>query len=238
MSRGGLRKRDLEQLIPRVARILLPDSPLLQYSELQFAALRRGFRAHLVRRGAEDQWDFFHAQTRAAVDSRLLGEPGLRQHIHSTVADHLERLPADDVLREELMFHLIGADDRARAAQTEPIEAEIKRLGLPLIRWRKLNAILNALIMQIEDGGDSPKVNRLLLDALREGLRHQVGSRRSRAALRAIDAFERAEAQRWEQVMAGALPPIELTPEEGLNDLMQEGYRLLDANQILPMERL
>ncbi len=65
--------------------------------------------------------------------------------------------------------------DRARVERTDPIAREIGRLGLPLIRQRKLNGILNALVMQIEDGGDSPEVNRMLLDALREGLRHQVG---------------------------------------------------------------
>jgi tetratricopeptide (TPR) repeat protein len=121
--------------------------------------------------------------------------------------------------------------DRARVERTDPIAGEINKLGLPLIRQRKLNGILNALIMQIEDGGDSPEVNRMLLDALREGLRHQVEERRTRAVLRAIDAFEEAEAKRWEQVRAGTLPHIELTPEEQLDDLMQEGYGLLQAQQ-------
>jgi len=32
--------------------------------------------------------------------------------------------------------------------------------------------------MQIEDGGDSPEVNRLLLEALRAGVRHQVSEKR------------------------------------------------------------
>jgi len=49
--------------------------------------------------------------------------------------------------------------------------------------------------MQIEDGGDRPEVNRLLLDALRAGLRHQVGQRPAKATLHTIDAFERAEAK-------------------------------------------
>jgi tetratricopeptide (TPR) repeat protein len=121
--------------------------------------------------------------------------------------------------------------DRARVERTDPIAREINKLGLSLIRQRKLNGILNALIMQIEDGGDSPEVNRMLLDALREGLRHQVEERRARAVLRAIDTFEEAEAIRWEQVRAGTLPPIELTPEEQLDDLMQEGYGLLQAQR-------
>jgi tetratricopeptide (TPR) repeat protein len=121
--------------------------------------------------------------------------------------------------------------DRARVEQTDPIAREIGRLGLPLIRQRKLNGILNALVMQIEDGGDSPEVNRMLLDALREGLRHQVGKTQAGAVLRTVDAFEEAEAERWEQVRAGTLPPSELTPEEHLEELIQEGYGLLQAEQ-------
>lgn len=109
--------------------------------------------------------------------------------------------------------------DEARVAQVKPIEAEIHRLGLPPLRLRKLIGILNAPIMQIKDGGDSPKVNNLLLNTLREALRHQVGKRRARAGLRAIDVFEQTEAGRWEQVKAGTLPPIELTPEQQLDDL-------------------
>jgi tetratricopeptide (TPR) repeat protein len=122
--------------------------------------------------------------------------------------------------------------DRARVERTDAMKVEIDTLGLPLNRYRKLLGILNALIGQIEDGGDSPEVNRLLLEALRAAVRHQVGERRARAALRAIDRFERAEAERWEMVKAGTLPPIERTPQERLDDLMQEGYRLLDAGQL------
>jgi hypothetical protein len=121
--------------------------------------------------------------------------------------------------------------DRARVAQLAPLRAELLKLGLPLIRFRKLNGILGALEMQIEDGGDSPEVNKRLLDALRAGIDHQVGPRQGHVALQAIDAFEQAEARRWEQARAGTLPPIELTPEEQLDDLMQEGYSLLEANQ-------
>jgi len=119
--------------------------------------------------------------------------------------------------------------DRARVERTKPIEKEIDRLGLPLIRKRKLNGIMNALIVQIEDGGDSPETNRLLLEALRAAVRHQAGEKRARAVLRAIDAFEKAEDERWEQVRAGTLPPAELTPREQLDDLMQEGYHLLEG---------
>jgi len=121
--------------------------------------------------------------------------------------------------------------DRPRVARLQPLKDAVSRLGLPPLRRRKLTGILSALEMQIEDGGDAPDINALLLDALRAALRHQAAGGRLAVALRAIDAFEQAEAHRWEQVRAGTLPPIELTPEERLDDLMQEGYRLLDARR-------
>ncbi len=120
--------------------------------------------------------------------------------------------------------------DEARVAQLKPIKIELEKLGLPLIRVRKLNGILNALEMQIEDGGDNPQVNALLLEALREGVDHQVGNRRARAALRAIDAFYVKEIGHWKQVKAGIPPSVELTPEKQLDDLMQEGYKSLDCD--------
>lgn len=87
--------------------------------------------------------------------------------------------------------------DKARVAQAKPLAAAIESLGLPIIRFRKLNGILNALIMQIEDGGDNLEVNLLLLEALRAAIRHQVGEQEGAAALQAVDDFAQAEAERW-----------------------------------------
>jgi tetratricopeptide (TPR) repeat protein len=121
--------------------------------------------------------------------------------------------------------------DRERVASFTPVRQAIMDLHLPALRYRKLNGILNALEMQIEDGGDSPDVNHHLLEALRENIRHQVGEKRGRAALRAIDTFAQKEAKRWEQVRAGTLPPITLMPQERLEDLIGDGYDLLEARQ-------
>ena len=65
--------------------------------------------------------------------------------------------------------------DRLRLAQLKPVEKAIQDLRLPLIRYRKLKGILNALMMQIEDGGDSPEVNAFLVKALRSTVIHLVG---------------------------------------------------------------
>jgi len=121
--------------------------------------------------------------------------------------------------------------DRARVRQLDSVVAALDQLRLPPVRFRKIGAIRNALEVQIEDGGDNPEVNDLLLDALRAAVLHQVGEREAQSALRAIAQFEQAEAKRWEQLREGTLPPIELTPDERLDDLMQEGYRLLQARQ-------
>jgi tetratricopeptide (TPR) repeat protein len=121
--------------------------------------------------------------------------------------------------------------DKARLAQIAPVQAAIRALGLPPLRQRKLNGVLNALIMQIEDGGDNPAVNKLLLEALQTAVLHQVGAARGTAVLQAIDRFAQAEAERWQQVKAGTLPPVQLSPLEQLEELIQTGYELVNQNQ-------
>jgi tetratricopeptide (TPR) repeat protein len=112
LSRSGWRAQDIEALLPAVT-----GAP---WDPLRFAALRRSFRAHLVQRGAQGQWDFFHAQTRTAV-LRRLGErepAGTAPRLHSVIADHLASLDTADPVHETgLMYHLIAADDRDRAAR-------------------------------------------------------------------------------------------------------------------------
>lgn len=109
LSRHGWRESDLKVLLPQVS-----GQP---WSDLAYAALRRTLRAHLTQRGAQGQWDFAHAQLRAAVERRNLGDPAARRALHTRLADHLETLSAEDPLRQtELMYHLIHADDRPRVA--------------------------------------------------------------------------------------------------------------------------
>ncbi|MEK7408038.1 MAG: tetratricopeptide repeat protein, partial [Acidobacteriota bacterium] len=123
LSRTGWREPDL--------RRLLPAATGEEWSELRFAALRRGFRAHLVERGALGQWDFSHAQMRAAVERCNLPDSDRRRRLHAMIADQLESLPPDDPLRQtELMYHLIGSDDRLRAARYYASRlAEAERAG-------------------------------------------------------------------------------------------------------------
>ncbi|MBI4499240.1 MAG: tetratricopeptide repeat protein [Chloroflexi bacterium] len=122
--------------------------------------------------------------------------------------------------------------DEARVARLDPIQEAITNQHLPLLRSRKLNTILTALEVQIEDGGDHPEVNRLLGEALRAALRHQVGEERAQEAFQALDTFEQVEAERWEQVRAGTLPEVPPSPEEQFEGLVSQGYSLLKTGDI------
>ena len=124
-----------------------------------------------------------------------------------------------------------GRYDAARVANLEPIHQAIELLQLPPVRLRKLNAIRNALEVQIEDGGDAPEVNNHLLEALRLAVIHQVGQQRATAVLQVINDFARAEEARWTQLKAGTLPPLQIEPDEELDELMQTGYGLMHAHQ-------
>ena len=87
--------------------------------------------------------------------------------------------------------------DYARLDTFKPVKQAVEALKLPLLRQRKLNGILNALTMQIEDGGDSPEVNELLVKALRAAILFQVGDSAAKLALEALARFEQSETLRW-----------------------------------------
>ncbi len=83
--------------------------------------------------------------------------------------------------------------DRARLNTFKPVDQAVEALNLPPLRQRKLNGILGAITMQIEDGGDSPEVNELLVKALRSAIVFQVGEDAASSLLEAIARFEQAE---------------------------------------------
>lgn len=109
VSRAGWRESDLQELMPAVS-----GQP---WDDLAFADVRRALGTHVVQRGAQAQWDFFHAALRDTVLRRGLAEEAPRRRLHGLIVGHLEGLPPGDPLRiGESMFHLIGLGDRERAA--------------------------------------------------------------------------------------------------------------------------
>ena len=83
--------------------------------------------------------------------------------------------------------------DRARLNTFKQVDQAVEALHLPPLRQRKLNGILGALTMQIEDGGDSPEVNELLVKALRAAVIFQVGGDAAKSFIEALARFEQAE---------------------------------------------
>lgn len=117
VSRHGVRESDLHVLLPKVARLVAPAGPRVVCDGLKFPLLRRAFRAHLIQRGASGEWDFLHPQLREAIHRRNLRDPQLVQQLHTSLAYQLKSRPSSDPLRQtELMAHLIGSEDRLRAA--------------------------------------------------------------------------------------------------------------------------
>jgi len=64
-----------------------------------------------------------------------------------------------------------------------------------LLRYRKVNGILNALAMQVEDGGDDPVVVTHLFDALEAAVRAYVSQPAAADVLLAVRALRSAESQ-------------------------------------------
>ena len=60
-------------IIPRLASVLMPEAEAPLVDDLHLAALRRGFRAHVVRRGEWGQLDFGHAADTGGRGGQLPG---------------------------------------------------------------------------------------------------------------------------------------------------------------------
>ena len=140
LSRQGWRESDLEGMLPAAAHILFRDGgdAAFHWDPLQFAELRRGFRAQVLQRGALGQWDYFHAQARRAIVRQHLADTETARRLHSAIADYLLGLSEPDPLRlREAMFHLMGAGDGPRAARfyahVEPPSESTRTLAEALI---------------------------------------------------------------------------------------------------------
>ena len=102
VSRNGLREQDLNVVLPQ-----LSGQP---WSQLQFAAVRRGLRRHVIQGGYSGEWLFSHRHMQRVVLDHI-GAAGERtiEEAHLAIAHHLRVLARDDPVRVvELMYHLIG----------------------------------------------------------------------------------------------------------------------------------
>ena len=80
--------------------------------------------------------------------------------------------------------------------QIKAIQNELEQSGEPVIRYRKVNGVLNALAMQIEDGGDSSAVVARLFEALEAAVGAYLSEPAAANILAGVKALRQAEAQR------------------------------------------
>lgn len=118
--------------------------------------------------------------------------------------------------------------DEERVENLEAVSAAIANLRPRMDAAHKLFGILNAIETQIEEGGDSPAVNSLLLDALRAAIRHLLGEAEGARALRAVDEFAAQEAEHWEEIRAGRYQAPPEQPIARLERLVYEGRDAAD----------
>jgi hypothetical protein len=85
---------------------------------------------------------------------------------------------------------------RAVLDQIKAVGDAVEQSGEPVIRYRKVNGILNALAMQVEDGGDNPAVASHLLEALEVAVRAYVSGPAAADVLVAVEALRTAEIHR------------------------------------------
>ena len=145
VSRSGWRESDLRVLMP-----LVSGQP---WDPLAFADVRRTLGVHIVQRGAQSQWDFFHATLRSSVLLRDMAEETTRRHIHERIASHLESLSNADPLRlSELMVHIMIVGDAQRAldylhetrmsqvVRKDTLSLTAKELSVAAVLWTVLDA--------------------------------------------------------------------------------------------------
>jgi DNA-binding FrmR family transcriptional regulator len=80
--------------------------------------------------------------------------------------------------------------------QIKAIQNALEQSGEPVIRYRKVNGVLNALSMQIEDGGDNSAVVARLFDALEAAVGAYLSEPAAADILARVRALRQAEVQR------------------------------------------
>lgn len=117
ISRRGLRERDLAALVPKSSRLLEPTAARRTWEPDSWDTFRQLLPGWFVFRRGWQTWDFAHKLLRQAVLNRFCRDVQLRQRLHLFLSYHLQTLPEEDPLRRyELIYHIMAADDRARAA--------------------------------------------------------------------------------------------------------------------------
>jgi len=148
IGRKGWGERELEALVPEITKE--------KWMALNWAAMRRLLRAHLVQSDT-GLWRFFHAQMAISVCKYYLADEKEKEALHLQLSNYLQNLSRDNSLRYEIMHHLLGGKNVAMAASyysqklyekenneaTETIGAYIITSADEQITQQRLNYVLS-----------------------------------------------------------------------------------------------
>jgi tetratricopeptide (TPR) repeat protein len=107
IGRKGWGERELEALVPELTKE--------KWVALNWAAMRRLLRAHLVQSDT-GLWKFFHGQMARSVCKYYLADEKEKEALHLQLSNYLQNLSRDNSLRYEIMHHLLGGKNVAMAA--------------------------------------------------------------------------------------------------------------------------
>ncbi len=241
-SRNGLRESEFEVLLPKVAKLFAPRAPRRPWDGLKFAVLRRAFRAHVSQSGVDGAWDFRHAKFRETIRARNARDPQLVQQLHTAIAYHLKSLPPSDPLHQtELMVHLIGSEDRLRAAHyysgdlpDEELAGATRALADHILAganqrpneglgWTT-SLLIEPKLKREQKGVLCRRFNNLLLAALDNNAPVDARRRLAEATLQAAEelAEQDSENPQWQQESAAACRKLAELHEEAGNQAEAE----------------
>lgn len=104
LTRNGWREKDLEHMVPQIT-----GEP---WNRLTFAAFKRHFRGHLIEIGQLGLFRFFHTQMGKAVTATYLQKEEEITILHELAAKYLLALTDGEPMRNEIMFHLLGTQNK------------------------------------------------------------------------------------------------------------------------------
>jgi len=102
VSYNGLREKDLSALLGN------------DWNELGFASLRRWLGRLLTESGENRRWNFTHHNLTETIKQRLNDK---EKQLHQLLGNYLLSLPVNETLQTPVLYHLIKADDKKRAAE-------------------------------------------------------------------------------------------------------------------------
>ena len=144
ISRKGLREKDLEVLVSKQTNT--------KWNKLTFASFKRQFRGQLITKGILSLYVFFHKQMKEAVKKYTRNNIST---LHQEIGNYLRSLPINDLMRNEIMHHLLERGDQKELARYYGEK-------LPDDEYYEAGQILSNYIIAKNDSSTKSKIDLIL----------------------------------------------------------------------------